>query len=103
MLGPLAASLSLHLYESKFSLSVPGSKLRRNLWRGLSLIKKDTYLHYVLVLSTLYEVTLTVLDYFLKLVSIRKFTGVAGLSVSNLTTFLGGYAVFINLLSFLFR
>lgn len=75
VIGPLSVSFSLYMYESKFSVAVPGSSLKRNLWRGLRLIRDDSYLRYVLLLSTMYEVTLTVLDYFLKLASIRKVRG----------------------------
>ncbi|GMH83999.1 hypothetical protein TrST_g10460 [Triparma strigata] len=102
-LGPIAVSISLYIYESKYSISVPGTAPQKShdVWRGLKLIRKEPYLHLVLLLSTVYEVTLTVLDYLLKLLSIRKYSTPTGVSVSSLTTFLGGYAAFVNLLSFL--
>ncbi|GMI45974.1 hypothetical protein TrCOL_g5818 [Triparma columacea] len=76
-------------------------------WKsGLKLIWGSWYLVLVLMLSTLYEVTMTVLDYELKVLSVERYdsgeanteSGPKGgtLDVREMSRFMGGYAVLVN-------
>ena len=130
-IGSLCVGLTFYTYDKKYMTDVviddrskeEGNTSASNFasdsasfLQGVYLILSHNYLLLLLLLSSLYEVVMTVLDYELKLLSMQHFTFTDILDTDEksststndtlddqgVTTFLGHYAQVVNLLSLLF-
>ena len=69
-------------------------------WSGIFLILRHTYVMLILGVSCLYEISLTCLDYQMKLLGLAKFDAASG--GMSFRQFMGHYGQVVNVLSFIF-
>lgn len=79
--------------------------LTKPFWSGLYLIFRHNYVLLILGVSCLYEISLTLLDYQMKLLGLTRFDDVSTTTKStsiSFSTFMGRYGQAVNILSLLF-
>lgn len=97
---PFAASGSKRRQSIQSLVSATASQHETSsLWSGVHLILRHNYVLLLLGVSCLYEVSLTCLDYQMKLIGYKRFESVGQKNGLTFTEFMGHYGQFVNVTS----